>query len=87
MNRFPVQCRLLVQRSKDYGRDRRLLIETVLRTALIEEPPPTIKDVASEQVFGAVKYESGFRICMVPWLTGALSGASGGWQNDPSSKR
>jgi hypothetical protein len=46
INRFPVQCRLLVQRSKDYRRDRRLFIETVLRTALIEEPPPTIKEVA-----------------------------------------
>jgi hypothetical protein len=35
-----------VQRAKDYRRNRRLLIETVLKTALIEEPPPTVKEVA-----------------------------------------
>jgi len=46
VNRFHVQCRLLVQRSKGYSRNRRLGVETVLKTALIEEPPPTVKEVA-----------------------------------------
>ena len=39
-------------------------------------------------MFGAVKYESGFRISIEAWLFGALGGASGGWQRyDPFSKR
>jgi hypothetical protein len=33
-------------KSKDYSRNRRLAVETILQTALIEEPPPTIKEVA-----------------------------------------
>jgi hypothetical protein len=46
VSRFPVQCRLLVQRSKDYRRNHRLAVETILKTALIAEPPPTVKEVA-----------------------------------------
>jgi TniQ len=47
VERFPVPCRALVQRSRDYGRTRRLEVEEVLKTALVEEPPPTVKDVAN----------------------------------------
>lgn len=45
VSRFPVQCRLLTQRSQDHRRNRRALIETVLKAALMEEPPPTVKEV------------------------------------------
>jgi hypothetical protein len=45
VRRFPVQCRLLAQRSKDHRLNRRASIETVLKAALMEEPPPTVKAV------------------------------------------
>jgi len=46
VKRFPEQCRALVQRSKEYRQNRRLEIENILRAALTEEPPPTIKELA-----------------------------------------
>jgi len=45
--RFPETCRALVQRSREYRRTRRLDVEKVLKAALIEEPPPTIREVAN----------------------------------------
>jgi len=46
VDRFPGPCCALVERSREYRRNRRLKVEQVLRTALIEEPPPTVKEVA-----------------------------------------
>jgi hypothetical protein len=47
VERFSEPCRALVQRSREYRRNRRLEVEKVLEAALIEEPPPTIKEVAN----------------------------------------
>ena len=44
--RFPEPCRALMQRSREYRQNCHLNAEQVLRAALIEEPPPTVKDVA-----------------------------------------
>jgi hypothetical protein len=45
--RFPGPCRALVQQSKEYRRKRRLEAEKVLKAALIEEPLPTVNEVAA----------------------------------------
>jgi hypothetical protein len=45
--RFPGPYRVLVQRYKGYRRNRRLDAEKLLKAALIEEPPPTVKEVAA----------------------------------------
>ncbi len=47
VKRFSEPCRALVQRSREYRRNRRLNVEKVLKAALIEEPPPTIRGVAN----------------------------------------
>ena len=43
---FPILCRRLAAKRREHGRRRRLHIEAAFRTALTEEPAPTLKQVA-----------------------------------------
>jgi hypothetical protein len=70
VERFSEPCRALVQRSREYRRNRRLDVEKVLEAALIEEPPPTIKEVANR-----IGHRNGQTLrTWFPDLYGALAG-------------
>jgi hypothetical protein len=45
--RFPILCRTLVVVRRNYTKLRRLRIEATLKSALAEDPPPTLKQIAN----------------------------------------
>jgi len=52
--RFPVLCRKLAATRREHERRRKLRIGAALRAALIEEPPPTLKQVAHRLGYRAI---------------------------------